>query len=88
MPKFTFTCEHEHPIKKDVAVSTITYESKRECLPDILDDFRDFLKGCGFYVDGDIDIVKQEEYPHEDIIISCSGVEEHNDYYYDIGRNR
>lgn len=57
MPKLTFTCEHEHPIKKDVNVSTITYESNREYLGDILEDFRDFLKGCGFQIDGEIDVV-------------------------------
>jgi len=61
MPKFTFTCEHEHPIKKDVNISTITYESNRDYLGDILEDFRDFLKGCGFQIDGNIDIVDEEE---------------------------
>lgn len=61
MPKFTFTCEHEHPIKKDVNISTITYESNREYLGDILEDFRDFLKGCGFHIDGEIDVVNESD---------------------------
>lgn len=60
MPKLTFVCEHQHPLKKDVTVSTITYESNREYLDDILEDVRDFLKGCGFHIDGDIRVVKEE----------------------------
>lgn len=61
MPKLTFICEHEHPVKKEV-VSTITYQSNREYLGDILEDIRDFLRGCGFAVDGEIDIVNDECY--------------------------
>lgn len=60
MPKFTFTCEYDHPIKKDTVVSKVTLESNREYLPDVLEDVRDFLKGCGFQIDGDIDVVENE----------------------------
>ena len=69
-------------------MSTITYESTREYLPDVLDDVRDFLKGCGFHVDGEINIVDPEDYPEEDLTISSSGLNDHNDYYYDTDRNR
>lgn len=57
MPKLKFTCEHQHPLKKDTNVATITYESNREYLSDILEDFSDFLKGCGFHIDGNIEVV-------------------------------
>ena len=67
IPKFTFTCEHEHPIKKDVNISTITYESNREYLGDILEDSRDFLRGCGFQIDGTLDVVPNEEIYGTDI---------------------
>lgn len=68
MPKLTFICEHEHPLTK-TNVSTITYESKREYLDDILEDFRDFLKGCGFQIDGDITVTNNDQFDLSNISI-------------------
>ena len=51
MPKFTFTCEHKDAFNKDVTVSKITYESNREYLGDVMEDIRDFLKGCGYMIE-------------------------------------
>ena len=61
MPKMTFVCEHQHPINKDSNLSKLTYESNREYLYDILEDFEDFLRGCGFYIDGKLEIVNKED---------------------------
>lgn len=61
MPKITFVCEHQHPINKDSNLSKLTYESNREYLYDIIEDFEDFLRGCGFSFDGRLEIVDQED---------------------------
>lgn len=61
MPKMTFVCEHQHPIHKDSNLSKLTYESNREYLYDILEDFEDFLRGCGFYIDGKLEVVNPED---------------------------
>lgn len=61
MPKMTFVCEHQHPINKDSNLSKVTYESNREYLYDIIEDFEDFLRGCGFYIDGKLEVVDKED---------------------------
>lgn len=61
MPKMTFVCEHQHPINKDSNLSKVTYESNREYLYDILEDFEDFLRGCGFYINGKLEVVDKED---------------------------
>ena len=48
MPKMTFVCEHQHPINKDSNLYKVTYESNREYLYDILEDFEEVL------ADGDL----------------------------------
>lgn len=61
MPKLTFVCEHKHPIHKDSNLSKVTYESNRDSIDDIIADFEDFLRGCGFVVDGKLEIVDPNE---------------------------
>jgi hypothetical protein len=41
--------------------TNVTIESNSESLPDLLEDFRRFLLACGFTIDGEIDIVKDDE---------------------------
>ncbi|CAB4125684.1 hypothetical protein UFOVP58_200 [uncultured Caudovirales phage] len=53
--KYTFICEDD----EDGAVFTAT--QKREDLHLLLEDFQNFLRGCGFYFDGVIDINTAEE---------------------------
>lgn len=45
----------------DKQVSKITYETENVHLDDILEDFQDFLKGCGFHIKGTLQIVEEEE---------------------------
>jgi hypothetical protein len=48
MPKFTFICDHNDNIGDG---PVITYETERLFIDDVLFDFQDFLKGCGFVFD-------------------------------------
>ena len=58
----TFSCEFRDSFLKDSPV-TKTYNMTVDgtYLPDILEDFESFLRGCGFHFDGIIDIVPPEE---------------------------
>jgi hypothetical protein len=54
----------------------------KEMLPDVLEEFEMFLKGCGFVFDGIVDIVSEDEptlEPKEPII--------HSHHYFDFNRN-
>lgn len=46
MPKFTFIAEHESGQK-------VTYECQNDFIGHVLEDFDLFLRGVGFYPDGD-----------------------------------
>lgn len=54
MPKFTFISEHNTGEK-------ITFEFKKEYLPDILQEFEMFLRGAGFHFSGNLDFVSDYE---------------------------
>jgi len=54
----------------------ITSEFNSEQLDDIIGNFENFLRGCGFHFDGNLEIV---EYVKE--------VEQHSPSYYDYDRN-
>ena len=53
--KFTFIAEHDSGEK-------VTYETEKEFLHDVVDDFELFLRGCGFYFDGNLDFVEEQRY--------------------------
>ena len=53
MPKFTLTCEHDGPVG-----STNTLQFEADYLPTVLEHFRQFLKGCSFEFDGELEIVE------------------------------
>ena len=57
MPKFTLTCEHDGPVG-----SKNTLEFEADFLPTVLEHFRQFLKGCTFEFDGELDIVGLDYY--------------------------
>lgn len=59
MPKITFVCEHPSLLDSNRNLAKITYESNREYLYDIIEDFEDFLRGAGFVVDGKLEIVEE-----------------------------
>jgi hypothetical protein len=58
MPKFTFVCDHNSDMSPG---PVLTFETDKDYLPEVLEDFELFLRGCGFFFDGHVDIV-QEEY--------------------------
>ena len=57
MPKFTLTCEHDGPVG-----SKNTLEFEADFLPTVLEHFRQFLKGCTFEFDGELEIVGLDHY--------------------------
>ena len=52
MPKFNLTCEHDGPVGSK---NTLVFEA--DTLPTVLEHFRQFLKGCSFEFDGELEIV-------------------------------
>jgi bifunctional DNA-binding transcriptional regulator/antitoxin component of YhaV-PrlF toxin-antitoxin module len=95
--KFTFIAEHESGEK-------ITYETEKDFLQDVLSDFELFLRGAGFYFDGQLGFVEEDVYqladidydsgPLEEYFGENAGAEEkpvvteHSEYYYDTERNK
>ena len=61
MPKFTLTCEHDGPIG-----SKNTLEFEADFLPTVLEHFRQFLKGCSFEFDGELEIVDVDYSRHKE----------------------
>lgn len=43
-----------------VTPKTITHETEACTLPELLEDFENFLKGVGYQFDGHLDIVQEE----------------------------
>ena len=60
MPKFTLICEHDGPVG-----SKNTLEFEADFLPTVLEHFRQFLKGCSFEFDGELEIV-DVDYSHRE----------------------
>lgn len=58
MPKFTFICDHND---EDGPGPKLTFDTERVTLDDVLFDFQDFLKGCGYVFDGEVSIVNMRE---------------------------
>ena len=61
MSKFTFVCEEESMPFSDSVTSKRTVEFNAESLDQILGEFEHFLRGCGFYVDGTLDFISEDE---------------------------
>ncbi len=57
MPNFTLTCEHDGP---NGSKNTLEFEA--DFLPTVLEHFRQFLKGCSFEFDGELEIVGLDYY--------------------------
>jgi hypothetical protein len=51
MPKFTFIAEHDSGEK-------VTFETDKEYIHDVLEDFQMFLRGVGFHFGGNLDFVE------------------------------
>lgn len=41
--------------------TNLIMETESETLGDLLEDFTDFLKGCGYYPKGRLDFIEEEE---------------------------
>ena len=69
MSRYTFKCEHfdyNNPFNPEERISsTITQEFNAESLSDVLENFEMFLRGSGFHFDGQLDIVKEDEFENE-----------------------
>jgi len=64
MNKFTYIYENQFNNNK------LTFESTSDSRDQILTEFADFLRGCGFIVDGYLDVVLHDDYePAEELNI-------------------
>lgn len=61
MPKFTLIGEHTD-LKGNPNGSKMTYEFYCEYLPEVLEHFDLFLRGCGYHPNGTLDFVPDQEY--------------------------
>jgi hypothetical protein len=63
--KFVFTAEHEAPlyslINSKHRGTKLTMEFESENLETILSEFQDFLRGLGFDIDGQLEIVNDTD---------------------------
>ena len=55
--KFTFSAELDSEFSRG---STTTREFECDYLPEVLEEFEIFLRGCGYYFDGRIDITNED----------------------------
>lgn len=64
--KMTFKAEHYdyslYGEQSKKPISTIIYDTQHDSLDMILEDFTQFLRGCGFYINGYLDVV-----PYDDV---------------------
>ena len=61
MSKFTFVCQEEAMPFSDVVSSKRTVEFNAVSLNKIVSEFEHFLRGCGFFFEGQLDFVNDEE---------------------------
>ena len=87
----------------DYTPSQTTQEFTADSVGVVLSQFEMFLRGCGFVINGTLDIVPEEEYNslnHDQINYNQPSFDEleqqwnqmdrtqHSDYYYDTQRNK
>jgi hypothetical protein len=91
--KYTLTCTDGN--------FTNTVEFEQDFLPSVLENMQLFLRGCGFYFDGTLDIINEEteelysdthDYLYEQGYAHIKDNElggiEHSQHYFDTTRNR
>jgi hypothetical protein len=66
MSKFTFICEDEPMPFADAIVTKKTFEFNADHLDSVIGEFETFLKGCGYTINGYLEIVKPEQKNVED----------------------
>lgn len=66
MSRYTFKCEHFDYQnlwdKNEKVASTMNQEFRADDLNTVLENFEMFLRGAGFYFEGHLDIVNEEEW--------------------------
>ena len=99
MPKFTLTCQHTN-LWTNEQMCKNTHEFEVETLTEVLENFELFLRGAGYIVDGDLDVVPHEEDyfgdGHEDMGSALDDYPElkkeveaeHSHHYFDTERNK
>jgi len=66
MSKFTFVCEDEPSPFGDTIVTKRTFEFNADTLDGVVGEFETFLRGCGFHLDGYLEVVKPDQKIVED----------------------
>ena len=61
MSKFTFICEDEPMPFADAIVTKKTFEFNADHLDSVIGEFETFLRGCGFHIDGFIEVIEPDE---------------------------
>lgn len=62
--KFEFTGQHYNHLAMTNRYpgTKINMQFEAETLEDILEEFKMFLRGCGFQIDGTLDVIPDEEF--------------------------
>jgi hypothetical protein len=66
MSKFTFICEDEPMPFADSIITKKTFEFNADHLDGVIGEFETFLKGCGYAIDGYLEIVQPNQKIVED----------------------
>ena len=66
MSKFTFICEDDPMPFADSIITKKTFEFNADHLDSVIGEFETFLKGCGYTINGYLEIVKPEQKNVED----------------------
>lgn len=82
MTYMTFTCENRNPWDETLA-SKVTFETNSETLPEILEEFEQFLRGAGFHFDGSVDIVQEVNYDAINSILAEVAADEATERIYE-----
>ena len=61
MSKFTFICEDEPMPFAESVLTKRTFEFNADTLDSVIGEFETFLKGCGFYIKGYIEVVEPDQ---------------------------
>jgi hypothetical protein len=90
MSKFTFTCVDDAIPWAGQVTTKRTFEFEAVHIDSVIDEFQYFLKGCGFHLGGNLEIVPDEIATEDE---DNDGIEEyatptHSQYYYDYDRNK
>ena len=85
MSKLTFTLEDGHG-------RVVTHTVEEEFLSDVVMSFQDFLRGCGYYFNGNLDFVDDfaTDYTPEPDTAEDEAFEQvtKSKHYYDTNRNK